>query len=183
MEALKRIGFYGVSGVGKTTILKEVRNVTSNVIWLEGSKLVINAAGVELSEFKKFSNAEKYFFREKAIESALEIQSTANKHVIIDGHLVFPKSETEFENVMTSQDASFYTDYIYLKLSPELILQRQENDTMRKRSYSSNTIANWIKFELLELEQFCNSARLPLHIIESADTKDAVEFICNIIEA
>ena len=183
MNKLKRIGLYGISGTGKTTILKEVANATSNLIWLEGSRLVTDAEGLTLEEFKKLSDSEKYFFREKAIERAFEIQTKENKHIIIDGHLVFVKGETEFENVMTKADAIFYTDYIYLNLPTEIILQRQQNDTERKRNHNANTISNWTAFELNELKLFCNNNNLPLHILETADTKQTVDFICKYIGA
>lgn len=177
MKNLKRIGLYGVSGIGKTTILKEVSELTSNLIWLEGSQLVIEAAGLTLENFKKLSDKEKYFFREKAIDRAFEIQAIENKHIIIDGHLVFAKGENEFENVMTEKDTSFYTDYIYLKLPIETILSRHQNDSSKKRNYSANTILNWIEFELQELKQFCNNRNLSLHILETTDKKQCAEFI------
>jgi adenylate kinase len=181
MNNLKRIGLYGISGTGKTTILKEVAEATSNLIWLEGSRLVTDAAGLTLDKFKKLSDSEKYFYREKAIERAFEIQNKENKHIIIDGHLVFAKGENDFENVMTKADATFYTDYIYLNLPTEIILQRQQNDTVRKRNHNANTISNWKVYELKELKLFCNKNNLPLHILETADTKSTVDFICNYI--
>jgi len=181
MKKLKRIGLYGISGTGKTTILKEVANATSNLIWLEGSRLVTDAAGLILNEFKKLSDSEKYSFREKAIERAFEIQTKENKHIIIDGHLVFSKGETDFENVMTKADETFYTDYIYLNLPTQIILQRQQSDTNRKRNYNAITISNWAAFELKELKLFCTKNNLPLHILETADTKSTVDFICNYI--
>lgn len=181
MDNLKRIGLYGVSGTGKTTILKEVSKLTSNVIWLEGSQLVINAAGLTLEQFKKLSDKEKYFFREKAIDKAFEIQKKESKNIIIDGHLVFTKGENEFENVMTEKDKTFYTDYIYLNLPTETILQRQQNDGDKKRNHSAKTITNWVAFELQELKQFCYNNNLNLHILETTDNKECVEFICNYI--
>jgi len=181
MNKLKRIGLYGISGTGKTTILKEVANATSNLIWLEGSRLVTDAAGLTLEDFKKLSDSEKYFFREKAIERAFQIQIKENKHIIIDGHLVFAKGENDFENVMTKTDATFYTDYIYLNLPTEIILQRQQNDIDRKRNYNANTISNWAAFELKELKLFCNKNNFPFHILETADTKPTVDFICKYI--
>jgi adenylate kinase len=179
MENYKRIGLYGVSGTGKTTILSEVSKLTSNAIWLEGSKLVIEAAGMALENFKKLSEDKKYFFREKAIEMAWEIQVKTNKHIIIDGHLVFAKSEDEFENVMTSKDATFYTDYIYLNLPPEIVFNRLQLDTFRKRNYSISTISNWIEFEMNELKTFCNDRKLNLHILHSTNKAECVNFICN----
>ena len=111
----------------------------------------------------------------------IEIQNKENKHIIIDGHLVFAKGENDFENVMTKADATFYTDYIYLNLPTEIILQRQQNDTVRKRNHNANTISNWKVYELKELKLFCNKNNLPLHILETADTKSTVDFICNYI--
>lgn len=181
MDNLKRIGLYGVSGTGKTTILKEVSKLTPNVIWLEGSQLVINAAGLTLEQFKKLSDTEKYFYREKAIDKAFEIQTKESKHIIIDGHLVFAKGESEFENVMTEKDKTFYTDYIYLNLPTEIILQRQQNDSYKKRNYSAKTVSNWVAFELQELKQFCNEHNLNLHILQTTDSKECVEFISNYI--
>lgn len=179
MGNLKRIGLYGVSGTGKTTILKEVSKLTSDVIWLEGSQLVINAAGLTLEQFKNLSDTEKYLYREKAIDKAFEIQTKEGKHIIIDGHLVFAKGESEFENVMTEKDKTFYTDYIYLNLPTETILQRQQNDSDKKRNYTAKKISNWVAFELQELKQFCTKHNLNLHILQSTNSKECVEFICN----
>lgn len=182
MGDLKRIGLYGVSGTGKTTILKEVSLLTSNVIWLEGSQLVINAAGLTLEQFKKLTDKEKYFFRGKAIDTAFEIQAKEDKHIIIDGHLVFAKGENEFENIMTEKDKTFYTDYIYLNLPTEVILQRQQNDSGKKRNHSAKTISKWVEYELQELRLFCSSHNLNLRILHSTDNNECVEFICNYIK-
>jgi hypothetical protein len=104
-----------------------------------------------------------------------------SKHIIIDGHLVFAKGENEFENVMTEKDKIFYTDYIYLNLPTESILQRQQNDRDKKRNHSAKTITNWVAFELQELKQFCDNNSLNLRILETTDNKECVEFICNYI--
>jgi len=134
-----------------------------------------------LEQFKKLSDTEKYFLREKAIDKAFEIQTKESKHIIIDGHLVFAKGEIEFENVMTEKDKTFYTDYIYLNLPTETILQRQQNDSAKKRNHSAKTISNWVAFELQELKQLCKKHNLNLHILQTTDNKECVEFICNYI--
>lgn len=76
---------------------------------------------------------EKYSIREKAIYKAIEIQRKENKHIIIDGHLAFPKNEGGFEDVMTTMDKKFYTDIVYLKMSPKIILERSDKMTLTKR--------------------------------------------------
>lgn len=178
MENLKRIGVYGISGAGKTTILEKVSKLTSNLKWLEGSKLILDVAGLELDKFKKLSEFKKYFYREKAINKAFEIQNREKINIIIDGHLAFPKGETGFENVMTKRDVIFYTDYIYLNLPPEIIFQRIQSDSLRKQNYSIKTLSNWAKFELRILKIFCKSHKLNLTILEAEDTQNTVNFIC-----
>ena len=181
MDNYKRIGLYGVSGTGKTTILREVSKLTNKAIWLEGSKLVTDAAGINLEYFKKLSDQEKYFYRESAIETAQKIQSIECKHIIIDGHMVFTKGENDFENVMTDKDASFYTDYIYLNLPPEIIFKRLQSDRARKRSYSQITIKNWIDFELNEIKKFCSERKKNLKILTSTNIAECVNFVCEYI--
>jgi adenylate kinase len=181
MKNYKRIGFYGVSGVGKTTILKEISQLTSNTVWLEGAKLVLDAAKLSLEDFKKVSETEKYHFREVAINQAFEVQKEQDKHIIIDGHLAFAKGENQFENVMTENDMRFYTDFIYLKLAPETILERQLKDSAKKRDYSVKTISNWIDFELTELEIVCKNRNINLHLIESENNQICIDFIIKIL--
>ena len=82
---------------------------------------------------------------------------------------------------MTEKDKTFYTDYIYLNLPAETILQRQQNDRDKKRNYSARTISNWVAFELQELKQFCKKQNLNLHILQTTDSKECVDFISNYI--
>lgn len=178
---LKRLGLYGISGTGKTTILKELNKLTSEVIWLEGSKLVIEAAEMPLKEFKKLSDDKKYFFREKAIENAFKIQFQIKKHIVIDGHLVFPKGKDNFENVMTNKDVNFYTDYVYLDLPIEIIQKRIQNDNTRTKKHTKTLLAKWAAFELKELQKFCFEYKKPLHILKTTDKIETVNFIYNYI--
>lgn len=181
MQLLKRIGLYGISGVGKTTILSTFTKLPSNTIWLEGTKMVLDAAQMTLDNFKKLPEIEKYYFREMAISNAFEIQIQKQQHIIIDGHLAFPKGEDGFDNVMTDNDKKFYTDFLYLKLPPQIILTRQQNDAIRKRNYSLTTIANWIDFELIQLKKTCLEHNINLCIIESEDLETSVNIILKTI--
>lgn len=176
---LKRIGLYGVSGTGKTTVIKKVIKLMPNLVWLEGAKLVADAAGLTLDEFKNLSDEEKYFFREKAIDKAFEIQSKENKHMIIDAHFAFAEGGGAFKNVVTEKDVSFYTDCVYLKLPPETVLAQQRNDKTRQRNYSLETISNWIEFELRGLKRLCADRGLRLHIVDAESSDECADFICN----
>lgn len=178
MNNYKRIGLYGVSGTGKTTIMKAVSQLVTETIWLEGSKLITNTAGLNLEFFKKLSDKEKYFYREKAIVAAEKIQNTQRKHIVIDGHMVFVKGEDNFENVMTDKDASFYTDYIYLNLPPEVIFERLQSDKSRVLKYTERVIKNWIDFELQEIVAFCKKQNVNLKILNSTNLNECVKAVC-----
>lgn len=181
MNHLKRIGLYGISGVGKTTVLKEVSTRTDHIIWLEGAKLIMEAACLSLDEFKRLSVNDKYKFREKAIDIAFARQVSDQKSVIIDGHLAFATNESLFENIMTEKDKTFYTQFIYLEVDPLVVLQRQQNDLNKKRIYSLETIANWIEFEKQELEQACIENNIALHILKNESLDNSVDFILKAI--
>lgn len=178
---LKRIGLYGISGVGKTTLLKEITGRTDQIVWFEGAKLVLEAAGLSLDSFKKLSEKEKYVFREKAIDIAFARQLQVQKSIIIDGHLAFATGECQYENIMTENDKSFYTQFIYLELDPEIVMQRQQNDLTKKRVYSRDTIANWIAFEKQELEMVCKENNIPLCVVKNESYEHCIEVILNAI--
>ena len=181
MKALKRIGLYGVSGSGKTTILKEASARLKNIIWLEGSKLVLEQANMPLAEFKLLEHSKKVLYREKAIDKAFEILKQSKKHIIIDAHLYLPKGQSELENIMTSKDAAFYTDYIYLALPPELIFSRQQGDATRQRGHSLDMISKWQEAECAKLEEFCKENNRHFYTLRHIDKHDCVKFISELI--
>lgn len=183
MNKLRRIGLYGISGTGKTTILKQIVKKDVEVIWLEGARLVLDAARLTLDNFKRLSNEEKYFYREKAIEKAFEIQEKEKKDIIIDGHLVFAKGDNRFEHVLTSKDEQFYTEFIYLKPPIELVYQRILNDTTRKRNYTKEVLSSWMEYELNALRELCDHRNLRLNILEATELETAVAFVCKYIES
>lgn len=181
MKHLKRIGLYGISGTGKTTILKKVVATTKEIVWLPGSDLVLRIANLSLPEFKRLPIHKKYYFREQAILSAAQIQREQNKHVIIDAHLLFPSIDGGFENAMTRQESEFYTDYIYLNLPATVIHHRLLNDTARPRNRSVEILQNWIEQEMADLKKFCQSNEATLTILENDDLNSTVQFICHYI--
>lgn len=181
MKSLKRIGLYGISGTGKTTILKAVGAATNEVIWLQGSNMVLKAANVSLPEFKRLSARKRYHFREQAILNAVQIQIEQNKHVIIDAHLAFLSDNGGFENAMTRQEEEFYTDYLYLNLPAIVIHRRLLNDTARPRSRSVAILQSWIEHEMAALKKFCQSNGSTLTILENDDLNSTVQFICQYV--
>jgi adenylate kinase len=183
MRELKRIGLYGISGIGKTTLLRSMDLMQAQTIWLEGSKLVLQSANLELSEFKRLPENEKIHHRERAISKALDIQQETQKHILIDGHLAFAKENGEFENVMTESDRRFYTDFIYLELPARIVLERQQKDLQRIRSYSLETITNWMEYEKQALSTACLETGANIHFLSDSSFERGKQFIIDIINA
>lgn len=179
---LKRVGVYGISGTGKTSIVKLVEKYSDNTIWLEGSRLVLEAANMTLEEFKRqTTDDEKYAIRERAIKIAETIQAQEQKHIVLDGHLAFVNKNGVFENVMTNQDQLFYTHFIYLKLTPKVVWSRQQNDTSKKRNYSLQTIEEWMKFEEKELLNAAMTYNINFSLLENEDLDTCVSYVLSVI--
>jgi adenylate kinase len=178
---LKRIGLYGISGTGKTTVIKGLTAITNKLIWLEGSKLVLEAAGSSPEDFRKLPSHLKYKLREKAIEKAFEIQKRENKDLIIDGHVIFA-TQNGFENAMTEKDKLFYTEYIYLMPPVGIVHSRLQADKSRKRNYSIEVIEKWMAQEVEELRSFCIANSIPIIILDHKDSQQNIHFIHDYIK-
>lgn len=183
MTRLKRIGLYGISGVGKTTLLQAIDLEQVQTIWLEGSRLVLESANLDLSEFKQLPESEKIYHRECAIARAFDIQQEAQKHIVIDGHLAFAKGPKEFENVMTQADRRFYTDFIYIELPPSIVFERQQGDAQRVRSFSVETLAAWIENEKQALIKACLETGANIHFLTDVTLQAGKQFIVDTINS
>ncbi len=177
----RRVGLYGVSGCGKTTLLRDFIKTRDDYYWIEGSRAVLLPLNNDLDKFKKLSTEDKYIYREKAIDYAEEILEIEKKNIIIDGHYCFMKDKISYENVMTDKDRKFYTDFIYMDLRPELVLERQRKDKLKKRNYSLEQIKEWISFERSELKKECERCRIRFFTITGDDNISNIDMIKRIL--
>lgn len=178
MERFRRVGLYGVSGCGKTTLAKSFANKDDIYMWIPGSKPLADLVGGDIAVFQKLPEKEKIIYREKAIQNAFKLQEARKKNVIIDGHYCFFKRPS-YEIVMTDADRKFYTDFVYMNLPAEDILKRQENDTEKRRNYTTQEITAWQHYEIEQLKKECKDFRINYFELTSNSIEESIIILDN----
>ncbi|CAG8628890.1 12009_t:CDS:1 [Ambispora leptoticha] len=158
----KRIGIYGINCAGKTTVLNGLKETFEHVY--EGSELVTR--NITLEKFKKLDSESKTSLRIEAIKRLREITDDA----IVTGHFSFakvsPSNEVYFEPVMTDADRNYYTDIIYIDISPGDVYCRLQKDAKRRADRPLMTveqIKQWLDYEKKELVSNCIESGIIFH--------------------
>lgn len=183
MKKLKRVGLYGLSGVGKSSTIQQLVSDTDDVFHMDGTAFILQASNLSLDEFKRCPESLKHQYREQAIDLAFKHQNRINKHFLTAGHLAFPDVSGSINSVMTDKDKQFYTEFIYMDLPAELIYNRQQNDPNKKRNYSFDVITNWLTFEKNELTRVCEEENIPLYLLKETDMDLCIKFINKVIKS
>jgi len=181
-NGLRRIGLYGVRGVGKSTLIEEVVRIAPEFHPMDGTTYVTRAAGMPLADFKKLDANQKKRVRRQAIDIAFDDQIQIGKDFLVAGHLAFPDSSGEIVPVLTGKDLDFYTEYIYLDLPSKTIFDRQRSDHIKRREYPLSLIESWKKYEVDLLRSICSQLSIGLSFIRSVDLEDSVQELLRIIQ-
>jgi len=157
----KIIGIYGVSGCGKSYLLEQLKGHfdEKSFFFYEGSERLVKAFQNTLDSFKCLPIHAQETIRARAIEGISRECAKAGKAGIVIGHYSFcrkptntipgdPSTEIEHEVVMTDADKKAYTHILYLKPSPETIVEQVAKDESRQRQHlNAATIRQWQDFE------------------------------------
>jgi len=149
----RRIGLYGISSTGKTTVAKLVEKLHPQYKFIDGSDVFNEVCPGGLTTFKNLSFDEKTKYRILAIEYLLELQSKINKHLVIAGHYSFICKKGDFEIAWTKADDHFYTDIFLFSDTPESIYSRNK---LRNINYSLEQITVWQEFEINSIKNLSN---------------------------
>ena len=145
MKHLKRIGLYGVSSTGKTTIAKHIEALFLRFKCIDGSAVIDKICPGGISEFKKLDKISKNKYREKGVAYIRDYQSKIHKNIIVTGHYSFLLSDGTIEKVWTEADNDFYTDIIHIKDEPANIYSRC---ILRKKTcISLKLVRKWVEYE------------------------------------
>lgn len=169
-HAPKIIGLYGVSGCGKSYLSLQLQRHFDEkpFFFYEGSEQVLKTFGSkDLETFKRLSKAGKEPFRARAIENISRECAKAGKAGIVTGHYSFcnvpdgtsrgdSSNDDDFEVAMVEADKKVYTHILYLKPSPETIVEQVAKDSIRERQrFDAATIRQWQDFEEEQLRSIC----------------------------
>jgi phosphoserine phosphatase len=163
------IGIYGVSGCGKSYLSEQLKAQRSETTFsfYEGSEQLLKIFGNHLENFKRLSKSGKDFIRAKTMEGISREYAEIGKTGIVTGHYSFsnaapgsgpgdPSTGTNHEVVMVEADKKAYTHILYLKPSPETIVEQVAKDSTRDRpDFDATTVRAWQTFEEKELSSIC----------------------------
>lgn len=160
-----RIGVYGVSGVGKSTLISQFKKYPISTFATDGSDIIDKITEGGLSEFKKSTNDAKFKIRTQASKKLFELFQENDKHLLVAGHFCF-LTNNDFEIVWTESDSRFYEIIFYLHKPAQFIWQQQYSDSSRKRTFSENDLDQWQEFEYEKLVSICKENKIRLEKLD-----------------
>ncbi|OOF91460.1 hypothetical protein ASPCADRAFT_57672 [Aspergillus carbonarius ITEM 5010] len=153
------IGIYGISGSGKTYLLKQLERELPKRIFrfYEGSEVIGTVAPGGLAAFKEMENPDQEICREEAMNLIKAECVASGCTAIVTGHFMFWDDITkDSETAMTSVDLDAYTHILYLNHPAPVIYRRREQDIKRRRAdLSIPHLQEWIDTEISELTNLC----------------------------
>ena len=161
-----RIGVYGISGVGKSTLVRALGKYANAIACVDGSAIIDETCTGGLAGFKQMDTVGKYRAREKAVRCIQKRFEAQNRHVVVAGHYSFLK-DSGFEIAWTKADSAFYDLIIHLDCGTETHRQRCEFDQSRSRKFDDADLMRWRRFERESLEQLCARENRPFATIDS----------------
>ncbi|KAK2755115.1 hypothetical protein FQN54_006644 [Arachnomyces sp. PD_36] len=155
------IGLYGISGSGKSFLLKQLKQELDpeTFTFYEGSDVIASLVPGGLSEFHNLKHEAKEYWREKAIETIKDECAESGKVGVVTGHFMFWKEGEEGggKSVCTASDLEVYTHILYLDVPAEVIAQRCRDDEGRVRLEASVVhLSRWQDVEMGELRRLCH---------------------------
>jgi adenylate kinase len=140
------IGIYGISGCGKSYLFKQLKAQldATTFSFYEGSEQLLKTSKNTLEDFKLLPKPDQDLVRAKTIEGISHECAETAKTGIVTGHYAFwnaapgpnpgdPPTGTNYQVVMIEADKKAYTHILYLKPSPETIVEQIAKDSTRQR--------------------------------------------------
>lgn len=149
----KRIGLYGISSTGKTTVAKLIGKIHPQYKFIDGSDVFNKVCSGGLSAFKKLSFENKTQYRHLAIEYLTKLQESLKQHFVIAGHYSFFSKNNNYEIAWTKADEKFYSDIFIFTDTAKNIFKR---NSQRNINLSIEEINNWQKFEINNIKKLTN---------------------------
>ena len=156
------IGFYGVSGSGKSHLLNKLKNdpefKNGKIKFCDGSELLDEYVKGGIKVFQAASDEIKNEHRTKVLIKLVEELQATGQTAVIAGHYMLWEKEANAngEVVWVDQDAKTYTHMIYLRVTANTTKNRRAMDDTRSRAVlSEEHLRKWRKTENTQLYEKC----------------------------
>ncbi|SFN03772.1 adenylate kinase [Halopseudomonas pachastrellae] len=160
----------GVSGAGKTTMLRTHVECNARDLQITGSsvvKAVIAPATVQ--ELDEWPLARRQEVREQSILELQRILQSCEGHLLVDGHFTLRNRCTGvLESIFTQEDKDFFHALVLIHPDPEAVLAQRLSDDRQRDLESVEQIAEHIAYERREGLRLASEMNVPfLEIAES----------------
>lgn len=148
-----KIALYGLPCAGKTSLMKELKNIKL-IYGSEELNKLCNGHFSELPENEK---------KNVRIRYTEYVNNLKDDTIISDGHYSF------LDNVVfTDEDRNLYDVFLYLYCNPQIILNRmkQSEKNAKYATLSNEVIRKWQNFELSSLRSECHKYGKDFYVID-----------------
>jgi phosphoserine phosphatase/uracil phosphoribosyltransferase/adenylate kinase len=153
------IGLYGISGSGKSFLLKQLQQKLDPALFflLEGSDKIASLVHGGLKAFHELDEEGKMHQRCQAIDAIKRESYDSGRSAIVTGHLALWESGS-IQPIYTSNDLDAFTHIIYLDIPANVISQRRLNDDKRDRTgISPENLHQWQETEIAMMRELCRN--------------------------
>lgn len=166
----RRLCLVGVSGLGKTTLLRALAPRVPAYRCLTGSTLLRELCGDEFPRFDHLPEARKRELREAAIRRMEQIQNESGLHLLCEGHTTLrSRASGLVEPVFTAEDCTFFRELILLHAPASLVSSRRQADVTRQRPSAEVIVQEEIAAEAAECQRIAERHGLRLHLLNGLD--------------
>ncbi|SEB14069.1 hypothetical protein SAMN05660964_03783 [Thiothrix caldifontis] len=176
---MKHISIYGVSGVGKTTVIEKYKSKFDGVLIGSESKGINEFFGGNFNDFLALNEEDRQNVREKALSTYFSKLSTTDGVLIIDAHYSF-WVDGALKRVIPPISEKFYTHFIYINPGIKEILRRQKIK-WGKCKFSEEQVNKWIEYETNGLEKLCHMKRRAFYQLTTIDLDETISELNKIV--
>lgn len=173
----------GVSGVGKTTLLREHTRLYTQDMQVTGSAIVkAIIAPSTVHELDGWASERRQAVRERSIHELRQLLSQCDGRLLVDGHFTLRNRTTSLlEPIFTAEDKGFFHALILINPHPELVLAQRQGDDRDRTPESVDDIAAHMDFELCEGRRLAREMKVPLLELVEPDLPSRLNFLAEFL--
>ncbi|TID18320.1 PRTase-like protein [Venturia nashicola] len=168
------VGIYGISGCGKSHLIKELRTALSvedqdcpDFEYYDGSAIIARVTEGGLAAFQAMSPEKQNDHRKLAIDAIRQECADTGRIGVVAGHYMLYSDERQTpEIIATANDLSTFTHILYLDVPAETVAQRRRDDQNKQRGHLHvNRLQDWKVKEQKALRTVCRENNILFSIL------------------